>query len=221
MLRLQGVTGYIKPGSVGLVPYFINQHQSMLPRCWRSCVVGFSHLPHWSADACVAYPVRNDARLNESHSLPLFLRCWCCFARCVGIVACAIIRHDGVRAGRSGRRDSASSWDSTTGHRPRARTTCSPPGGSSWSGWLTRGPSSWSSRTCSGQTPTARLRRLPARVVAQPSHLRARLDPSGAGRAPPHVGSGRRKFSSLYLEPLGAEAMNSLSTGWCPACRLR
>ena len=63
----------------------------------------------------------------------------------------------------------------------------------------------------------ARLRRVPARVVAQLarsswSRSRGRSSPSGG----PTWGAGQRSFTSLYLEPLPESAMEELLAGLVP-----
>ena len=103
------------------------------------------------------------------------------------------------------RGSSSRGWRTCSGSRnggaATARTS-SRPGGSSSSGWPSRGPSCSSSRTSSGPTRRSRLHRVPARVVASPPDLRAHAGASRARRAPARWGAGRRSFTSLFLEPL-------------------
>ena len=67
-----------------------------------------------------------------------------------------------------------------------------------------------------GRRVAARLHRVPARVVAQLADLRRHAGAAGAARAAADWGAGRRNFTSLYLEPLSAEAMEQLLAGLVP-----
>ena len=58
-----------------------------------------------------------------------------------------------------------------------------------------------------GRREPARLRRVPARVVAQPPALRVTLARPELHERRPTWGAGQRNFTSLYLEPLSPEAM--------------
>ena len=56
-----------------------------------------------------------------------------------------------------------------------------------------------------GRRRARRVRRVPARVVAEPADLRDHARPAGAGRARTRAGApSTRRFSSLFLEPLAA-----------------
>ena len=77
-----------------------------------------------------------------------------------------------------------------------------------------------SSRICTGPTPVARLRRIPAGLVPQLPALHPDAGAAGAGRAPTHWGAGKRNFHSLVLEPLPEEARDELLAAWCRDCRM-
>ena len=105
--------------------------------------------------------------------------------------------------------------------RARARATgrtCSPPGGCSSSGSPTTYPTvlvfedmQWA------DAEPARLRRVPARLVAQPPAVRRHARPPGAARAPPDLG---RRPAQLHLAATSSrsppEAMEELLDGLVP-----
>jgi class 3 adenylate cyclase/tetratricopeptide (TPR) repeat protein len=67
-----------------------------------------------------------------------------------------------------------------------------------------------------GRRGAARLHRVPARVVADPADLHPPLSRPELADKRPTWGAGKRSFSSLYLEPLSAEAMQELLSGLVP-----
>ena len=68
-----------------------------------------------------------------------------------------------------------------------------------------------------GRRLAARLRRVPARVVAEPPDLRDHPRAAGALERRPTWGAGHRNFTSLYLEPLSrASRWRSLLAGLVP-----
>ena len=75
-----------------------------------------------------------------------------------------------------------------------------------------------SSRTCSGRTTSAaRLRRVPARLVAQPPALRAHARPARARRAPAGLGRGAAELhAALPRAALRARRWTRSSTGSFP-----
>ena len=122
---------------------------------------------------------------------------------------------------RGARLDRAAARPAARARRARRRAsgrTCSPPGGSSSSGWPTQGPCvlvfediQWA------DAGAARLRRAPARVVAEPPDLRARARPA-RGRLERSTGLGRatRRRSRSSRSP--SRRWRPCWTGSCRAC---
>ena len=99
--------------------------------------------------------------------------------------------------------------------RADARTS-SRPGASSSSGWPSTGPLALVFEDLQwADAGAARLHRPPARVVAQPPHLRARARAARSCSAA-RLGAGSRNAKTLALEPLSEAAMEQLLDGFVP-----
>ena len=117
---------------------------------------------------------------------------------------------------RSSAGSSPPCWPCWASRPASAATSCSPPGARSSSGWRTRRPWSWCSRTSSTRTPGCSTSSTTYGVEPGGADHAHHPRPARAPRPALGLGGGAAPFTSIHLEPLASADMERLLAGLVP-----